>query len=229
MELLTNPSHFVPRALCAGARWYPGTEQLLLHLPGLLAGVWYLWSLAENLLPSFLEVQNPCGAALRSCCDLSWHPLLCFLGHIAASRARTILLPGWIRSAPICTGDWQGKHKAAIPLLKIFWLFFEKPEWSRTQTSVFCSLRGLDLFWKNLEKPGIEVGGNGSLGKPRDCAAQSLILIRTLCFCCTGRDYRDKKVKILLLFMALVSPLPFAASELTLRGFQRHRMENIPT
>lgn len=38
-------------------------------------------------------------------------------------------------------------------------------------------------------------GGNVSFGKPRDCATQSLILIRTSGFCCTGRDYRGTKVK----------------------------------
>lgn len=36
----------------------------------------------------------------------------------------------------------------------------------KTQTSVFCSLRGLDLFWKNLEKPGIEVGEMVPLESP---------------------------------------------------------------
>uniref|UniRef100_A0A8D2QJ57 Neogenin 1 n=1 Tax=Zonotrichia albicollis TaxID=44394 RepID=A0A8D2QJ57_ZONAL len=36
---------------------------------------------------------------------LSWHPLLYFLGYIVASRARTILLYRWVRSAPVCTGE----------------------------------------------------------------------------------------------------------------------------
>lgn len=87
MELFTNPSQFVP-TFSAGAQGYPGTKQFMLYSQGSWQEIGTSEAWLRICFPFFLKAYDPCWAALRSWCDLSWHPLLCSIS------LDPLLLPG---------------------------------------------------------------------------------------------------------------------------------------